>query len=237
MNRIRILLLLALLLPFGSMRSDGLEPAMQTMQYGNPTLTQPSLNEDTVALLYLDNDVVDEVGVYTWINLNATPFDGAVKEQGTHSAGEKDSGTAQTCIHSDGNITEGIKTIEMYARQPAGGGLVDRRAYWASVGVLCGIRLDRDANTVRYYINGWSGVWAINDDTWYHFALVCDGGDGNSYFYVDNTQRITTANTIIPANVVHHIGNDNNHGNCMHGWIDYVRLSDAIQPGPFPTTD
>lgn len=225
MNRIRVLLLFALLLLW-PMRSGGLEPAMQLMDYPNPVLTQPDPN---LSFLKMDNNVTDEIGNYTWTNQSVVSFSAVIVKNGTHSA-YFDYADVDELIYSDTAISETVKAAAFYLYIPAGHTTNVTYAYWAETSDLTyGIRVWTGKGLYQYVSGGWSAMYTLPSyDTWYHIGVNFDGSDVK--VYVDDIERISTSSGTQPTNKTHYWGGyAGATGFVLGGYLDDCKLYTATQ--------
>lgn len=183
----------------------------------------------TVSLLGLNNNLTDDGGGGTWSTNGTVTFDATNKAEGTHSAAFSG---LMSCIHSDLALSGTIITIEFHLRPTASG----NKIIYTNPDSTAIIQSLSDGR-IRFWASGFSGLFTMTLDTFAHVAMIYNDGSGGSELFVDNVSRITKANTVAITNVINHIG-DRFHPGGTGTWnMDFVRLSDILQPGPYPTVD
>lgn len=186
--------------------------------------------EDTVAYLRMENNTLDEVGIYSWTNQDSVGFSNSIWKVNLFSAGTF---TADKRIYSSTNISETIKTIEFYFYLPAGH-TDPGRIYYAGTGAA------------TFYVYLWSGPLYVyngsasaggfspSNNTWYHCAVTIET-DKTTTLFADNAEIESLAGTYTIANYTHWIGNAYDNVPAAH-YMDDVRLSTVVRTN-FPTSD
>ena len=184
-----------------------------------------------IVVLECENNVTDNQGNYTFTNLNGVPYSNTVFKEGAYSLGPFDASAASNyCVHSNANITEAIKTCELFIR-PFSNSLGNR---WIVTVAGNPFVVQYENNGIRFYIAGvgWSSFTPVSVGTWYHFAWTFDG----TYIkmYKDNALTYFLTSSYVPANAVWHFGNDGGHSVSCNCYLDNIVLSDIVRTS-FPT--
>jgi len=192
-------------------------------------------DSNTIALLTLDNDIVDDAlgGSLTWTNNNGVTFDNTIKKFGYSGVFN---GSNQYLDASD-TTSYSAFTVDCWARfDTVGGGQQFITANRAGSGSRYGWEiLKHTDDTVFFVMETDEGSVAINSsstvsaNTWYHFAGVWDGSTAR--FFFDGTQEggdSSRGGSAFQPSANQQIGRETG-GNYFDGRIDEFRISNVAR--------
>ncbi len=233
--KLLIPLLFALMLIPGSML-PGYEPSMGTTNYAAPVffiVTYPEIPDgNSLALWYFDNDLTDETGTYNMAaegTGNAAAYGQTAPPQGTHHL-SPNADDANTCVHTNGNITGTVKTFECFVHFQTG--ITTNKWLWDGDGGVNVFRVQYHLLHLYFCIDG---NYNIHDelhaaDTWYHYGITMSGAaDPGIEIFKDNISIKEYANDYISVDKTWHIGNQAGHATASDYYVDEVHLSDVIR--------
>lgn len=193
---------------------------------------------NTISLLLVNNNVIDETGNYVWTNVGAVPFDAAIKYEGSHSAGRW---IANGKAIRQLAIAERVLTYEFYSYWVNGWVVGDCWHVHSGVGgAEIAVRASGiGADGYEMMVNGvWTPQWVPPDknNVWYQHGVAIDVAAVTTTYFVDNVQR---GQSLVAPNITGQNTTFGSHkalvGMC-NAWIDVLRISDVTRTS-FPTVD
>ncbi len=191
--------------------------------------------EGTLALWLMENNLDDKTGTYDLIE-EATGLSAAYITPAPHKvyALAPDASDINTCVHTDGNITGTVQTLEFYWRYQTGA--TTNRWILDGDGGNLNCQIQTHLGQLFFCFGGnyaWysSGVLTFDQD--YHWGITFNGV--NIEIFRDNVSKLDSAEGYQSVNKTWHLGN-RNHNEASDNYLDRIRISSDIKTS-FPTED
>lgn len=202
-----------------------------------------TLAAGTISLWALNNNLDDASGSYGLIKeaTGADPVYGSAGSPEGAAYLTPDNSDVNTAVKTDGAITGTVKTLEFYWYSKSDdtngrymfdgdGGVNNCRAeFWHDGGTY--------VYTLGFSLGGtyWWHQENHSANTWYHYAITFDGT--NIEIFQDNFSVKDGVKAYQSVDKTWILGNLAAFNKASKCYLDFVRISSVVQPGPYPTLD